>query len=217
MPVCLCFDFDGTLVNSVEAAFNAFQRIGPAFGCSRLTREEMQRLRGLHVREVIRVFGVPLYRVPQLAARMRRAMRADLMETPPVEGIAELLEALSGRGYRLGVLSSNAGSSVRQYLERYGLQGFDFVVAGTGLFDKASALRKLLRREGLQPRELLYVGDELRDLEAAHAAGACFAAVGWGYTSLERLAAATPDYVLEHPTDLLDRLLGGAAERPGTL
>ncbi|WP_295403019.1 HAD-IA family hydrolase [uncultured Thiocystis sp.] len=206
----VCFDFDGTLVDSVDAAFHAFQHVGPQFGCAPLTRERLDELRGLHVREVIRVLGVPLHRVPRLASRMRGAMRAELLETPPIEGIAGVLEELSRRGFRLGVLSSNAKSSVLAYCERHGLDGFDFIVAGTGLFGKATALRVLLRRQGIQPKDLLYVGDELRDLEAARAAGVRFAAVGWGYTSLERLAAAGPDMLLQRPGDLLERLVESA-------
>jgi phosphoglycolate phosphatase len=199
----VCFDFDGTLVNSVDAAFNAFQQVGPEFGCAPLTRERLDELRGLHLREIVRALGVPLYRVPRLARRMRGVMRAELLETPPVAGVAGLLDELTRRGCRFGVLSSNAQSSVRDYCERHGLTGFDVIVAGTGLFGKASALRVLLRRQGLQPGDLLYVGDELRDLDAARAVGVRFAAVGWGYTSLDRLAAAGPDDLLERPADLL--------------
>ena len=201
---CVVFDFDGTLVNSVEAAFHAFQQVGPQFGCAPLTRARLDELRGRHVREVIRALGVPFHRVPRLASRMRVAMREELLETSPIAGIAEVLDELSRRGYRLGVLSSNAKSSVSAYCERHGLDGFDFIVAGAGLFGKATALRVLLRRQGIQASDLLYVGDELRDLEAARAAGVRFAAVGWGYTSLDRLAAAGPDYRLERPGDLLE-------------
>ncbi len=200
---CFCFDFDGTLVNSVDAVFHAFQQVGPEFGCAPLTRERLGQLRGLHVREVIRALGVPFRRVPRLASRMRSAMREELLETSPIEGIAEVLGELSRRGGRLGVLSSNAESSVREYCERHGLRGFDFIVGGTGLFGKSTALRVLLRRQGIPPNNLVYVGDELRDLDAARAARVKFAAVGWGYTPLDRLAVAKPDYLIEHPGDLL--------------
>lgn len=199
----LLFDFDGTLVNSLEVAFSTFERVGPDFGCGPISREQMERLRGLHALEVVQALGVPLYRLPQLATRMRRAMRADLMETPPIDGMGEVLEILSARGHRFGVLSSNARSSVCAYVRRYRLPGLDAVVGGTGLFGKAGALRQQVRRRGFDPRHLLYVGDELRDLEAARDAGVRFAAVAWGYTPIECLADAGPDFQCRHPTDLL--------------
>jgi phosphoglycolate phosphatase-like HAD superfamily hydrolase len=105
MAIHILFDFDGTLVNSLDAAFSAFQRVGPDFGCRSIGREDLERLRGLHALEVVRDLGVAMYRLPHLATRMRREMKADLMETAPIDGIGEILEVLSRRGHRLGVLS----------------------------------------------------------------------------------------------------------------
>jgi phosphoglycolate phosphatase len=201
--VHILFDFDGTLVDSLDAAFSAFGQVGPEFGCAPLSRERLERLRGMHALEVVHALGVPMYRLPQLASRMRRAMRDDLMETAPVLGIGEVLETLLQRGHRLGVLSSNARGSVREYVRRHRLPGLDAVVGGTGLFGKASALRRQARRRGVGLERLVYVGDELRDLEAARDAGVRFAAVAWGYTPLESLAAGGPDFQCRHPRDLL--------------
>ena len=200
---CLCFDFDGTLVCSMDAAFNAFQIVGPQMGCNRLTRDELMAMRGLHVREVIRAMGIPFYRVPRLAKRMRAAMRAELLETPPVAGIAAVLERLVADGHRIGVLSSNGRDSVEEYASRHGLGGFSFIVGGAALLKKETALRRLIRRERIDPAAMVYVGDEVRDIEAARAAGIACAAVGWGYNAAERLQEARPDFFLGHPSELL--------------
>lgn len=203
MSIHILFDFDGTLVDSLDAAFTAFRQVGPEFGCAPLSRERMERLRGMHALEVVHALGVPMYRLPHLATRMRRAMRADLMETVPIEGIGEVLETLLQRGHRLGILSSNARASVHEYVRRHRLPGLDRVVGGTGLFGKAGALRRQARIRGIDPGRLVYVGDELRDLDAAREARVRFAAVAWGYTPLERLAAAGPDFQCRDPRDLL--------------
>lgn len=203
VTACICFDFDGTLVKSMDAAFNAFERVGPELGCKSFTRDALLAMRGLHVRDVIREMGIPFYRVPRLATRMRKAMRTELMQTPPVAGMAETLELLAGQGHRLGILSSNAPDSVREYVALHGLTGFSFIVGGASLLKKQSALRTLLRRQRLRPDELIYVGDEVRDIEAARAAGIRCAAVVWGYNSAHRLALEAPDYLIEHPSELL--------------
>jgi phosphoglycolate phosphatase len=117
--------------------------------------------------------------------------------------MAETLEILLRRGHRLGVLSSNAQATVRDYILRHRLPGLDVLIGGTGLFGKAGALRKQVHQRAIDPRSLLYVGDELRDLEAARDAGVRFAAVAWGYTPLDRLAAAAPDFQCRRPRDLL--------------
>ncbi|NEV60748.1 HAD-IA family hydrolase [Thiorhodococcus minor] len=187
----------------MDVAFSAFERVGPEMGCKPLTRDALLAMRGMHVREVIREMGIPFYRVPRLAKRMRQAMRADLMETPPVDGVIEALEVLVARGHRVGILSSNARDSVLEYAERHGLKGLDFVVGGAALLKKESALRRLLRRERLAAGDVVYVGDEVRDVEAARAVGVAAVAVGWGYNSPEGLARAAPDHLLNHPRELL--------------
>ncbi|UHD14930.1 HAD hydrolase-like protein [Thiocapsa bogorovii] len=213
MSTHILFDFDGTLVDSLDAALKAFRQVGPEFGCAPLSRERLEALRGMHALEVVRALGVPMYRLPQLATRMRCAMRVDLMETAPIEGIGEVLETLLHRGHRLGILSSNARASVQEYVRRHRLPGLEAVVGGTGLFGKAGALRRQASVQGIDPGRLVYVGDELRDLEAARDARALFAAVAWGYTPLQSLAAAGPDFQCRHPRDLLSIDLGlGRAE-----
>jgi phosphoglycolate phosphatase len=200
----LLFDFDGTLVDSLEAAFAAYQRVAPGLGVRPLARDELRALRGMHALEVIRALGVPLHRVARLSIEVRRAMRDDLMATAPVDDMVEVLERLSRDGHRSGVLSSNSAASIRDYVGRHRLPGLHPLLGGAGLFGKARVLRRQARRWQIEPRELVYVGDELRDLDAARAAGVRFAAVGWGYTSLQRLAGAAPDFCCRHPRELLD-------------
>jgi phosphoglycolate phosphatase len=212
----LLFDFDGTLVDSLEAAFSAYQRVAPGLGLRPLERTELEGLRGMHALEVIRALGVPWRRLPRLSSHVRRAMRADLMATAPVGGMIEVLDLLSRGGHRLGVLSSNTASSIRDYADRHRLPDLHPILGGTGLFGKARVLRRQARRWQIEPRELVYVGDELRDLDAARDAGVRFAAVGWGYTSLQRLASAAPDFCCHHPRDLL-AVVARAGESPDVL
>ena len=69
----------------------------------------------------------------------------------------------------------------------------DHYACGAGLFGKPPKLRQVLRRYGMQPAEALYVGDEMRDAEAARAVGIAFAAVSWGFATPEALRRQTPE------------------------
>ena len=81
------------------------------------------------------------------------------------------------------------------------------------LFGKATAIRKLLRREDVEPREFLYVGDEVRNVEAARKAGVDVAAVAWGYNAAELLSRHTPTYLWDNPDEARTHL---AAPSPPT-
>ncbi len=56
------------------------------------------------------------------------------------------------------------------------------------------------------PGDMLFVGDETRDVEAAHKAGIPIAAVTWGYNSRRSLDGMKPGRIYDRPADLLEVL-----------
>ena len=109
------------------------------------------------------------------------------------------------------MLTSNKEDNVRRCLRANGAEGFfSFVVGYPRLFGKGKALRRIVRAGRLGRPEVLYVGDEVRDVEAARTAGVAAAAVTWGFHSESLLRGSGPDHVLTAPTELLT-LVGSAA------
>jgi phosphoglycolate phosphatase-like HAD superfamily hydrolase len=64
-------------------------------------------------------------------------------------------------------------------------------------------MNRLIRSENVIPSEILYVGDETRDIEAAKESGLRMAAVTWGYNSAVALSALNPEHLLQSPLELL--------------
>ncbi len=201
---CLCFDFNGTLVDSFSLVLGHYTRIAPEYGCRVPNPEERERLRGLHAKEVLDQLGVPYRHIPRMVLRMREAVHADLMDLAPVPGIRDVIKRLGGAGFRLGILSSSSKEYIRAYLTRHGIGGIDFVSTSNVLLGKSKALGKIARSEGISLREMLYIGDELRDLDAAKKAGCLFAAAAWGYTTAEALERDGVDLICRSPIDLID-------------
>ena len=57
----------------------------------------------------------------------------------------------------------------------------------TSLFGKSTRVRNILRHTGVLPNEAIFLGDEIRDMDAAHDASVRFGAVRWVYTSADAL------------------------------
>lgn len=201
---CLCFDFNGTLVDSFSLVFRHYTDLAPKYGCHVPGPEDRERLRGLHAKEVLAQLKVPYRRIPQIVLHMREAVHNELLDVAPVPGIPDAIGGLADAGYRLCVLSSSSEDYIRTYLARHGIKGIDFVGTSNLLLGKAKALGKIARSEAISLRELLYVGDELRDLEAAKKAGCLFAGVAWGYTSVETLEAKGVDLICRSPANLIN-------------
>ena len=81
---------------------------------------------------------------------------------------------------------------------------------GCGLspFGKASRFRTILRQSGVAPQRAIGIGDEIRDLQAAHATNMAAGAVAWGYADFSTLLSYSPTRSFISVTDMRDMLLG---------
>jgi phosphoglycolate phosphatase len=76
------------------------------------------------------------------------------------------------------------------------------------MFGKSPQFRKVIRRTGARPPEVLSIGDETRDIEAAHRAGIDSGAVTWGYARPEILEAHRPTFLFSSMQDIPRVILG---------
>jgi phosphoglycolate phosphatase-like HAD superfamily hydrolase len=206
-PRAAVFDFDGTLADTIEEARLIVNRLAPAYGFAPVSREMAESLRGGGVREAIGRLGIRPRQLPGLHVAVRRHLRARMAEVKPFPGIGQALRALTEGGLRLGILSSNSLENVEAFLRSAGLREFfSFVAGGSSLFGKSRHLRRLLAEElaGTKPGDVVYVGDETRDITAARKVGIRCAAVTWGANTAGLLASARPDYVFHSPADLAE-------------
>jgi phosphoglycolate phosphatase len=196
------WDFDGTLADSLATAVGIFNRLAPELGFRPL--EDVSGARGLSTRQFLRQQGISLWRLPRLVRKYHAAAAEEADKLKLAAGLADVLARVAGSGVRLGVLSSNREDNIRRCLRANGAEGhFAFVVGYPRLFGKAKALKRILRAERLTRTDVLYVGDELRDVEAAKKAGVRVAAVTWGFHTEALLRTGEPDFVVRDARELV--------------
>ena len=81
---------------------------------------------------------------------------------------------------------------------------FSFIYTERTLFSKDKALNKFIKRNNLIPEQVMYVGDETRDIEASKKINVKVVAVSWGFNSEEALARQNPDFLINKPSELVD-------------
>jgi HAD superfamily hydrolase (TIGR01509 family) len=88
-------------------------------------------------------------------------------------GARELLEELTNRNVKTALLTRNSAESVRMVLARFGLR-FDCWLSRGDAAPKPSPepVLKIARQLGMEPQEMLVVGDYVFDMQAGRAAGA---------------------------------------------
>jgi phosphoglycolate phosphatase-like HAD superfamily hydrolase len=196
------FDFDGTLADSFGPALATYNRIAPGLGLRSIADPEAAR--SMPTRRLLRQLGIRFWRLPRVVRAFQAAMAEHAGEVQLHNGVAGMLRGLARRGHRLGILSSNREDVIRACLRANGVEElFAFVIGYPKLFGKAKALRRILKHEKADRDGLLFVGDELRDLEAGRKAKVATVAVTWGFQAEPLLATGGATYLARQPDEVL--------------
>lgn len=203
----VAFDFDGTLADTFPFFVKVFNTLADAHGFRRVGKDEAESLRGKDARDVMKHVGLPLWKFPRVALQFKTMMAAEIEGITLFDGIADMLQTLHAHGVVLAIVSSNAESNVRRVL---GPQAalISHYACGAALLGKRQHLRELLRHGPWRSSEMLYVGDELRDAEAARAEDVAFGAVAWGYTRFDALQAVGPQASFARVADIVAACTG---------
>ena len=197
------FDLDGTLSDSLPWFRGVVNSFADKHRFRRIEDGDHEMLRGKTSREIIAYLEVPFWRMPVIAADMRRLKSENIDSIPLFPGAGSMLQELSQAGVAIAMVSSDSESNVRRALRGHAglIQQF---ACGASIFGKAAKFRKVLKRTGIAAADAIAIGDEVRDGEAAAQAGIDFGAVSWGYATPEALRRLAPALVFDSVADILE-------------
>ena len=189
MRPLICFDWDGTLADSMELCRAECRSTLRIMGLPPVSQEALSACNGPTNYEASHILGVPDERRDEyMAIRAAENLRLCPSENRLFPGIRELLEELSRRA-DLAVVSNGQLPYIRLGIEIFGVAPYVSGVRGyTPGLTKAQLLRDLL--EERRPERAVMVGDRLGDLEAGRACGLPTVAAGYGYGDDEEYAHA---------------------------
>lgn len=197
------FDFDGTLVDSKAIFISVYNKLAQQYGYVQMTPENLDILRGMSIAERCRELNVPLYRLPLLATKLIRQYRVLLPSLRFNPGIEDMLAALNARGVNMAIVSTNSQETINEFLRQQGIWCIDKVYCSRNIFGKDRVLRKFLKGNSLSAANVVYIGDEARDIIASRKCGIKSAWVSWGYDTHKAVAGYLPDYVINTPQELI--------------
>jgi phosphoglycolate phosphatase len=208
------FDFDGTLADTAPDLAAAVNQLRAERGMERLSNEAVRPYASMGARGLLRIgFGLTPddadYPTLRDAFLERYAARV-CVDTRLFPGMADLLRELENRDIAWGIVTNKATRFTERILKTLEL-GPDCVVCGDTTPHTKPHPAPLLRAAAvleLSTAACWYVGDDLRDIQAARASGMRAVAVEWGYHSPENPGPRTwnADLVLSQPLELIDHL-----------
>lgn len=204
MPYSLAiFDLDGTLVDSFPWFLRTINDVADRFGFRRVRDEDVEGLRHASTREILSRLEVPLWKLPAIARHARRLKAEASAEIALFPGVVPMLRTLTDNGVQLALVSSDSEANARQKLGDAAALFSHFDCAAS-VFGKPAKFRRVIRRAGVAPAEVIAIGDEVRDIEAARAVGIACGAVGWGYAAPAALQALAPDHMFAQMDEIAD-------------
>ncbi|WP_241962585.1 HAD hydrolase-like protein [Phenylobacterium parvum] len=202
------FDFDGTLADSADWFISMANDVARRFRFRQISDDEIAMLRGRSSREVVAYMRVPAWKMPFIARHTRRLVSENTSKIPLFPESPALIRALHEAGVVLALVSSNSEANVRKILGPELAGCISHYACGASMFGKTPKFRKVIRRAGARHGQVLSIGDETRDIEAASRAGIDSGAVTWGYARPEILEAHRPTFLFNTMDDIARAALG---------
>lgn len=199
------FDFDGTIVDSVDAGILITNRLANEFGFPPFDEETLAELKNLGSRAALKQSRIPVWKLPFLIRRFAYELNQEIPHLKLFPDMKETLLELKQQNCLLGIVSTNSVKNIQEFLRVQQLSAtFDVISANYSVFGKSRLIQKIIRQQKLQLDRVYYVGDETRDIEAAKKSGVRSIAATWGINSAEILLQHDPDFLIDHPKELLD-------------
>ncbi len=208
------FDFDGTVADTAPDLAAAVNGMRSARGLAPLDAGTVRPYASMGARGLLRIgFGITPEHPDYAALRdefLERYAQAICVETRLFPGMSPLLDELGRRRIAWGIVTNKATRFTECIVPLLGVHPACVVCGDSTPHLKPHPAPLLLaaQRLKLDPARCLYVGDDLRDVQAARAAGMRSAAVEYGYhgSGNEGPSAWNADIVISHPQELLEHL-----------
>ena len=168
-----------------------------------VVRRSKEELRDLGVRAAMKEYKISKISMLKRVLRLKKQIHLELYDYPPVKGLVEVLKKIY-KTDNLYILSTNKLENIRKYLNKFGLNNyFKEIFEDKSYFEKSHAIDGLLKKIKADKTDIYYIGDEVRDIEAAKESGIKSVSAAWGFEGDGLLKSANPDFLFHRPEELL--------------
>ena len=202
-------DLDGTMLDTLPDFQVAINGMRAGFGLAPITQQQIGLMVGKGSKHLIRSVLALDWDAATITARIDEAMAAYQRHYLSINGnhsalypdVIAGLQALKALGLRLACVTNKPISFATPLLKLKGLDGyFDVVYGGDSLPRKKPdplPLQTVCRDFGLQPAQVVAIGDSSNDAQAARAAGCPVLTVPYGYNHGQAIHETDSDGIVD--------------------
>lgn len=197
------FDFDGTIADTEQWTLDIYNELALKYGYRTYTIKEMEEMKKMHLSKIISELGIPYSKIFLLLKEGQQILKKNINNvhafTEELKQVLQKIRFLSGT---VGIISSNTKKNIRRFCKNKDID-MDFIISSP-LFTKEVKINRIIKKYRVKPENILYVGDEVRDIESSKKSGVKVASATWGYNDKDLLEESEPDYVIDDISELID-------------
>jgi len=205
----IAFDFDGTLADSFYLAREYYDLAAKDSGVNKLTQNQIEEMRSRKLNfknawKVIKDLDIGFVNLARLAKNIFEELLFNKERLKLFKQIPNVLDDLRKRDLKLYIVTYNQQQIVENTLRKFNcLDKFEKIYTLDLFKNKSEQLHELIEDYKINKDEIIYIGDEVKDIETAHKVGIDVLAVEWGYNSAKALKKYNPEYQIKKIPDLL--------------
>lgn len=207
------FDLDGTLVDTTNLIRQSFRHASREVLGEQLPDEVLMANVGQPLDKQMEILDSD--RAQELYEVYRKFNHARHDEfIREYDGIKQLLDTLTERGVKMGIVTSKSRLTVDMALQCIPIEHYFEALITTDDTEyhkpHPQPLQLAMSKLDVTPDESVYIGDSPFDIEAGQAAGIATVAVSWGIFPPVRLKELEPDFFFDNPEEILQLCPEGA-------
>ena len=203
MKKTIMFDFDGTLADSKDVAFKIYNELAEEHNYKKIKKSEIPEISRASIIEKCKMLNVPKFKLAFLFYEATKRFKEHILNINLFDGIKEVVDILNNEDFNLVVVSSNSEETIKEILQRNDVHVFTNIFSSKNLFGKHKTINNYIKKNNLKREDIIYVGDELRDIDSCKKSGVKIISVSWGFDSPELLMSNKPDYLVNTPGEIV--------------
>lgn len=201
------FDLDGTLIDSYPGILESLNYALTYLGRPSIDLASVKKMVGKGLENLI-LQAIGPEKLEEGKSLFRAHYdQAHITGTFLLPQVVATLSALQEKEVKMSVASNKPSEYTRRILRHLQLQSFFSHSFGPEQVKKTkpdpAMLRELMDQMRVEPRQVLYVGDMVMDIQTARNADVDVAVIPSGGNSREELASGSPDYLLDEISQLV--------------
>lgn len=197
----IIFDMDGTLLDSSKAIFQTINEMRQSLSLAPLEKEKIVKI----INNISQNPLKELYNLEKIDENFKQKAEEKFKQyyfksSFLYEGIENLLSNLSAKNYLLAVASNAPKKNLREILKFHKIEHFFFQIEGASeeIPQKPDPTMLNLIINSQKNKEIYFIGDSMKDFEAAQNADVNYIQVRWGFSEVKdaKLFANSPDDII---------------------